>query len=503
MTPLEQYFTAFRENVIGNRHAFTTPYGKQHIVYADWTASGRLYNPIEQVLLHEIGPLVGNTHTETTITGSTMTHAYKKSLSIIKQHVGANADDVIISCESGMTGVVNKLQRMLGLRIPERFQKYIQIPKEERPIVFVTHMEHHSNQTSWIETVADVEIIAANAEGLPDIADLERMLQIYAHRKQKIAAITSCSNVTGVLTNYYEIAEVVHRHGGVCFVDFAASAPYIPIDMHPANPIQKLDAIYFSMHKFLGGPGSTGILVFDKNLYHNATPDKPGGGTVRWTNPWGEHLFIEDIEAREDGGTPAFLQTIKAALCVRLKEQMGIDNMLKREEELLDLIWEKMDKIPNLHVLADNIRKRLGIISFYIDNLHYNLAVRILNDRFGVQTRGGCSCAGTYGHYLYNISQTASKQIEHNVLACNFTTKPGWIRMSIHPVMSNEEVLYILDCIKALAENHIEWANEYVYNPQTNEYQYQYNPEGAMVEKWLGEGKPKLPSEPQKQISLN
>ena len=237
--------------------------------------------------------------------------------------------------------------------------------------------------------------------------------------------------------------------------------PYVSIDMHPENENQQLDAIFFSPHKFLGGPGSTGILIFNQNLYKNTIPDEPGGGTVDWTNPWGRHKYLDNIEAREDGGTPAFLQTIKAAMSMRLKEEMGVQNIHKREEEILDLVWEGLGNIANLHILAKQHKKRLGVVSFYIDGLHFNLGVKILNDRFGIQTRGGCSCAGTYGHYLLNVSPELSASITDQIDHGDCSLKPGWIRMSIHPTHSNSEIHFIIDAIKELAENFNEWVKDY------------------------------------------
>ncbi len=459
---MESYFTKFRQNIIGIDQCIRIPNGKEvNLLYADWTASGRNYKVIEERLQHELMPFVANTHTETNSTGMAMTHAYHEARSIIKNHVNAGPGDVIISSNSGMTGVVNKFQRILGLKIHERYQNDLNIPDEDRPIVFVTHMEHHSNQTSWLETIADVEIIPPTDEGLVSLDGFQKLLDKYATRKNKIAAVTSCSNVTGIVTPYHQIAKMVHGAGGLCFVDFACSAPYIEIDMHPENQGEHLDAIFFSPHKFLGGPGSTGVLIFNKDLYTNAVPDDPGGGTVDWTNPWGEHKYFDDIEAREDGGTPAFLQTMKVAMCVQLKNEMGTENMMKREEEILDIVWSKLPDIPNLHVLAGNQKQRLCVISFYIDDLHYNVGVKLLNDKFGIQTRGGCSCAGTYGHYLLNVLPEHSKEITDRVSQGDMSTKPGWIRMSFHPTHTNEEVHFLLDSLKELAENYNEWIQDY------------------------------------------
>lgn len=463
---MQAYFSPFKEHIIGEYQTIQTPYHDNiRILYADWTASGRMYGPIEKRLQQAIMPLVANTHTDTNSTGSAMTYAYHKAQHLIKKHVGAQKNDILISASSGMTGVVNKFQRILGLRLHEKFSGSVDIKKEDRPVIFITHMEHHSNQTSWIETIADVVVVAPDSEGLVCVDHFAQAIEEYADRKVKIAAVTSCSNVTGIITPYYEIAELMHQKGGLCFVDFACSAPYIDIDMHPDDKRGRyLDAIYFSPHKFLGGPGTTGILVFNSKLYHNRVPDNPGGGTVDWTNPWGQHKYVNDIEAREDGGTPAFLQTIKAAMCMQLKEEMGVDNMLKREEELLAIIWKRMPSIPGLHILAPQQRKRLGVISFYIDDLHYNVGVKLLNDRFGIQTRGGCSCAGTYGHYLLNVSPEISDSITSEISQGNCASKPGWIRMSIHPTMTDEELHYILDAIEALAIHFRSWQKDYAIN---------------------------------------
>lgn len=468
---LESYFQKFRENVVGHDTTFKTPFGQKRILYADWTASGRLYRPIEEKFLNEIYPVVGNTHTETNFTGSTMTKAYDEAKMIIKKHLGARKEDVLISSGSGMTGMVNKLQRILGLRVHEKHKDQIHSLESERPVIFVTHMEHHSNQTSWQECMADVVIIPATDEGLVDLDAFRELLVKYKQRKKKIAAITSCSNVTGIKTPYHEIARLIHRAGGQCFVDFACSAPYIDICMRPEGDEEAhLDAIYFSPHKFLGGPGSSGILIFCPRLYSNKIPDNPGGGTVNWTNPWGIRKYFDSIEVREDGGTPAFLQTIKVALSIKLKEEMGVNNILEREREINSMIFEGFSQIQGVHILAGHIHERLGVFSFYIEDIHYNLGVKLLNDRFGIQVRGGCSCAGTYGHYLLHVNEEISDSIFCKIDQGDFSDKPGWIRLSIHPVMTNEEVNYIINSIKDLVANHKEWAKEYRYDNRTNEY---------------------------------
>ncbi len=484
---LEAYFKQFRKNIIGIDEYFESPYGKKKIIYADWTASGRLYRPIEEKILNEIGPFVANTHTETSITGSAMTHAYHDARTIIKKHVNASSDDILITVGTGMTGAINKFQRILGLKLCENLKDNTVVPEEKRPIIFVSHMEHHSNQTSWLETIANVEVVPSNEEGLPCLEKLKALLDKYKSVPIKIAAITGCSNVTGIRTNYHDVAKVMHQNNGLCFVDFACSAPYVDINMHPENEDEYLDAITFSPHKFLGGPGSSGVLIFNKKLYKNLVPDNPGGGTVNYTNPWGDHDYIDDIETREDGGTPGFLQAIRVALSIQLKEEMGVANILKREHELNNIVFDRLSNIDNLSILAPKHKDRLGVFSFFIDDVHYNLIVKLLNDRFGIQTRGGCSCAGTYGHYLLHVDQLTSKAIEEKILEGCLMERPGWIRMSIHPTMTNDEISFICDAIKAVAKNYKVWGEDYEYNAFKNEYIHtgSLNTEATITKNWF------------------
>ena len=486
-TALEQYFQQFRKNIIGIEQEFESPFGRKKIIYTDWTASGRLYRPIEEKLMNAFGPFVANTHTETTVSGTAMTKAYHHARNIIKQHVNANQNDVLITDGTGMTGVVNKFQRILGIKVPENLKDFIAIPIEKKPVVFISHMEHHSNQTSWLETIADVEVIPSTEDGLFSLENLKVLLEKYKERTLKIASITSCSNVTGIRTPYHEAAKMMHQHNGVCFVDFACSGPYVSIDMHPEDEEAYLDAIFFSPHKFLGGPGTSGVLVFNKKLYNNMVPDCPGGGTVSWTNPWGEHKYIDNIEDREDGGTPGFLQVIKTALAIQLKDEMGIDNILKREHEIVEYVFDSLQNVPNIKILAGQHQERLGVISFFIDDLHFNLGVKLLNDRFGIQTRGGCSCAGTYGHFLLHVDQETSHKLVNEISFGDLIRKPGWIRMSIHPTTTSSEIEYVCNAIKSLAENHKEWALEYRYDSETNEFIHQQATsfENTLVEKWF------------------
>jgi selenocysteine lyase/cysteine desulfurase len=472
---LEQYFAPFRAGVIGLDHPHPTA-REGRIVYADWTASGRLYRPIEDYVCNVLGPLVANTHTESTLTGTSMTHAYHQAQMLIKAHVNAGPNDVLIAQGSGMTGVVNKFQRMLGLRIPEQVSARVAIRDEEKPLVVITHLEHHSNQTSWQECAVQVEIIRRGADGLPDVDHLHEILRQHAHRPMKIGAFSACSNVTGLVMPIHQLAAIMHAHGGLCFADFAASAPYVEIDMHPADPAQKLDAIYFSPHKFLGGPGASGVLVFDASLYRLKVPDQPGGGTVMWTNPWGGHRFVDSIEAREDGGTPGFLQTIRAALAIRLKEAMTVEAIRAREAELCTVFLDALGGDPSIHLLEPDCRERLCIFSFYSLEKHHNLIVKLLDDRFGVQVRGGCSCAGTYGHILLHVDHATSNRITCEIDSGNLANKPGWVRVSLHPTMTDAEVLTIVAAIREVMAHYHEWKNDYEFQPESGEFRHRSLP---------------------------
>ncbi len=487
MNSLEKYFLRFRNNTIGTDHTYKSPYGTQKIFYADWVASGRLYRPIEDKLVNDFGPFVANTHTETSETGTLLTEAYHTARKIIKKHVNANNNDVLLFSGFGMTAAVNKFQRILGLTAPEQLRPQIHFDEDEIPLVVLTHMEHHSNQTSWLETFAEVVVLEPDENGNVDLNKLEEVLKLYSKRKLKIGSFSAASNVTGLQPPLNKMAEIMHRHGGLCFADFAMAAPYVPINMHPANPEERLDAIFFSPHKFLGGPGSSGVLIFNSDLYKRKVPDHPGGGTVDWTNPWGEHKYSDDIEIREDGGTPGFLEAIRGALSVKLKEEMTAELILEREHELLEIAFPRFEKMENIHLLAPRGKKRLGVLSFYSEKVHYNLFVKLLSDIYGIQTRGGCSCAGTYGHYLLHIDPTRSHNIAKEINHGDLSHKPGWVRLSLHPTMTNDELNYILDAIEEINRDYEIYLKDYTYNPKTNEFTHKSGfTNKNLVEDWFG-----------------
>ncbi|PLW92365.1 MAG: selenocysteine lyase [Marinilabiliales bacterium] len=479
-------FDRIRKNIIGIDEKVKNQFGEFPLIYADWIASGRLYRPIEERICETIGPWVANTHTETSLTGTLMTHAYHEARDIIKQHVNASKNDVLLTTGFGMTAGINKLQRIMGLKYCGKLKDGNScLGANERPVVFITHMEHHSNHTSWYETVADVVVIPPGKDLLFDLNIMEDTIKKYKDRKVKIGSFSAASNVTGIMNPVHKMAAMMHKYGGVAFVDYAASAPYVDMDMHPGKD-NYLDGIFFSPHKFLGGPGSSGVLIFNSDLYDSPSPDNPGGGTVEWTNPWGEYMYIDDIEAREDGGTPGFLQAIRTALSLSLKDEMGTKNIREKEDILLEKAFTAFDKIDGIHILATESRERLGVISFYHEKIHFNLMVKLLNDRFGIQVRGGCACAGTYGHYLLDVSHEKSKHITDLINSGDLSEKPGWIRFSMHPTMTVEEVEYVADAVKQIVKYSAEWGSEYRYDNHKNEFYHKDEPKlHSTVSGWL------------------
>ena len=482
----EEHFEPFRNNTIGNSSYFSSIEGPKQLIYADWIASGRLYMTIEHTINTFVGPMMANTHSFSSETGKASTYGYQYAREIIKKHVNANEDDVLVTTGTGMTGALARLQRLLGIRYPGTIKDIMFIPENDRPVVFISHMEHHSNQVPWMETIADVVIVPCGEDLLVDPRQLEELLIQYQDRPVKIGSFTACSNVTGIITPYSELSKVMHQHGGYCFVDFAASAPYVDIDMHPENPEERLDAIFFSPHKFLGGPGSCGVLVFNKSLYKTTCPDVPGGGNVKWTDPWGGYGYYKDIETLEDGGTPGILQTMRAAMAIRLKEKMGVQNMENREKELLELCFGELNSITGLHILGDQTSRRIGCISFIVENVHYNLVVRLLNDKFGIQVRGGWSCSSTYGHHLFKIGKDESNKIIAGIQKQDFSHKPGWVRLSLHPITTNVEALLMCNAIRKVVENVKEWKKDYRYNQKTNEFEHLYADDNKLVNRIKG-----------------
>ncbi len=469
-TTSDRLIETIRASVIGRDEAVDGPFGPRPVVYADYTASGRSLSFIEDYLRRAVLPLYANTHTESSGTGLQTTRFREDARRIIARCVGATDDHAVLFAGSGSTGAIAKMIGVLGIRIPctidDAYNLSDSIPAEERPVVFIGPFEHHSNEIPWRESIADVVTIAEDADGHVDLDDLADALKRYADRPLKIGSFSAASNVTGIVTDTVAVSTLLHEHGALAFWDYAAAAPYVGISMTaPADaPLGYLDAIFVSPHKMIGGPGTPGLLVARRELFKNRVPVVPGGGTVNFVNP-DEHGFLEDVEHREEGGTPAIVESIRAGLVFQLKEAVGLDAIRDREEHFVRhaiAAWEQNDKIE---ILGSHDAERLSIVSFVVryddggpdtpridrSYLHHNFVVAVLNDLFGIQARGGCSCAGPYGHRLLGIDLDRSHEFEREIVNGCEGIKPGWVRVNFNYFVQHEVVDYILGAVDLVA----------------------------------------------------
>ena len=468
-----------RDSIIGADTAVRTPFGLRRVTYADYTASGRSLRMIEDFISDHVLPMYANTHTETSGTGAQTTRFREDARAIIKTCVGADDDHAVIFCGSGSTGAIDRLIGILGIRIPadleDRYSLSSAIPADERPVVFVGPYEHHSNELPWRESIAQVIEIHEDADGYIDLEDLDRKLSEFAGRPLLIGSFSAASNVTGIISNTSAVSSILHRHGALSFWDFAAAAPYVNIEMR--SPVSHgddyKDAIFISPHKFVGGPGTPGVLVVRREILTNRVPTVPGGGTVAYVNTH-EHRYLSDSEHREEGGTPAIVESIRAGLVFKLKESVGTELIKAREAVYTRSAIDKLSANPNIEILGNPDAERLSILSFVISahgaHLHHNYVVALLNDLFGVQARGGCSCAGPYGHRLLGIDAETSHKFETEIATGCEVIKPGWVRVNFNYFISEEEAEFIIDAITIVATDGWRLLSEYEFEPGTGSW---------------------------------
>ncbi|RWW25596.1 hypothetical protein GW17_00010047 [Ensete ventricosum] len=479
-------FRWLRSQIIGAEAEFETPFGRRRITYSDHTASGRFLRFVEEFLQRDVLPFYGNTHTVDSHVGLYTGKLVQQASHYVKQCMGASPHDVLLFCGSGSTAAIKRLQEVMGIAVPSILRSAVlsHLPPSERWVIFVGPHEHHSNLLSWRESLAEVVEIGLDASGATDLAALDAALQSPEFSgRMKLGSFSACSNVTGMYADTRAIARMLHLHGAYACFDFACSGPYVDIEMRRGE-LDGYDAVYLSPHKFIGGPGSPGILVLNDELYRirGNPPSTSGGGTVLYVSSYDKDtLYCKDVEEREDAGTPAIVQKIRAATAFRVKEWAGHGAIKRAEARLLRRALGRILGNPRVRVLGSATEERQPVLSFLVHppdgtrgsrHLHCRFVTRLLNDLFGIQARGGCACAGPYGHVLLGIDRGRSKAIKSAVEKGYEGIRPGWTRVSFAYYTLCEEMEFVVDAIEFVAQYGDRFLQLYSFDWKTGDWEY-------------------------------
>ncbi|KAK3211697.1 hypothetical protein Dsin_016403 [Dipteronia sinensis] len=477
-----------RSQIIGADSQFDSPFGIRKLSYADHTASGRSLHYIEDFIINNVLPFYGNTHTCDSYVGHRTTKMVHEATQYIKRCLGGREEDAIIFCGSGTTTAIKRLQEVMGIAVPSIVRERLikTLSNEERWVVFVGPYEHHSNLLSWRQSLAEVVEIGLDHTGLIDIEALRLKLESYKDSNRPLlGSFSACSNVTGIYSDAKSIATLLHQYGAFACFDFAACGPYVEIEMR-SGEVDGYDAIFLSTHKFLGGPATPGILLMSNSLYllNSSPPSTCGGGTVNYVNAFShkDTLYLDDIEERENGGTPQIVQVIRAALAFWVKEYIGYQVIQKQEEMYIQKALQRLLPNQNIQVLGNTSVKRQAILSFLIFSttnssqrdkpLHGAFVATLLNDLFGIQARGGCACAGPYGHSLLDFDEIRSHKIRSAIQKGYVGVKPGWTRISFPYYMSYEEFDFIVAAVESIAIYGQRFLPLYHFSLKTGHWSY-------------------------------